>query len=360
MGVGEAAGDDVDLDLGFLVDLTDLALLPLRRAAAQHDLDAEALNVAATALDVAFEARVALVRHQAALSVFELRKTAAFAAAQSSSAARALVESGNLIELDALNQRALLEETRLAVARAEVEVADTRAELDRALGLWGPAAISVEIAPALAAPDAAAWDAAGFERSVIARSLDLAIVRERFAAASGRAELAAWAGWLPELEAGVGVERGERGWSIGPEVGLSVPLFYQGQGERAVARAERARRAAEADGIGVGLRAAARATSTRLEIARERAEFYRATLLPLRRRIVDETLLQYNAMNVAVFQLLAAKRDEIEASAAHVLALRDYWVARAEVDQLLAGRLPTVHGGLASDSAGSAGASDPH
>jgi cobalt-zinc-cadmium efflux system outer membrane protein len=50
--------------------------------------------------------------------------------------------------------------------------------------------------------------------------------------------------------------------------------------------------------------------------------------------------LPFNAMNLGVFQLMQAKRDQIEAARAYVQALREYWTARAEVDQLLAGRLP--------------------
>lgn len=68
--------------------------------------------------------------------------------------------------------------------------------------------------------------------------------------------------------------------------------------------------------------------------------FYRTTLLPLREKIVDETLLQYNAMTTGPLQLLAAKRDQIATATAYVDALRDHFTARAEAEALLAGRLP--------------------
>jgi outer membrane protein, heavy metal efflux system len=75
-------------------------------------------------------------------------------------------------------------------------------------------------------------------------------------------------------------------------------------------------------------------------IARERALYIKTVLLPLRERIVTETQLAYNAMSVGVFQLLESKREQIQAGRAYVEALRGYWAAQAEVDQLLAGRLP--------------------
>ena len=39
-------------------------------------------------------------------------------------------------------------------------------------------------------------------------------------------------------------------------------------------------------------------------------------------------------------QLLIARRDQIEAGRSYVEALREYWVAKADLEQLLAGRVP--------------------
>jgi cobalt-zinc-cadmium efflux system outer membrane protein len=100
----------------------------------------------------------------------------------------------------------------------------------------------------------------------------------------------------------------------------------------------------------VRIRSAVRATLARVTSLRERADFYRTTLMPLRERIVRQTELQYNAMNTGVFQLLAAKRDQVETARAWVEALRDYWIARAELDQLLAGRLVPMTASSAADS----------
>ena len=48
-----------------------------------------------------------------------------------------------------------------------------------------------------------------------------------------------------------------------------------------------------------------------------------------------------NAMALGVFQLLAAKRDEVQTARTYVELLREYWTARAEVERLEAGRLKT-------------------
>ena len=63
-------------------------------------------------------------------------------------------------------------------------------------------------------------------------------------------------------------------------------------------------------------------------------------MLPLQERIVNEAQLQYNAMQLGPVQLLRAREQQIEMGAAYVEALRDYWLARTELTQLLSGRLP--------------------
>ena len=73
--------------------------------------------------------------------------------------------------------------------------------------------------------------------------------------------------------------------------------------------------------------------------ARARALHYRQTLLPLAARVVSESQREYNAMVIGVFQLLQAKRDEIETGRRYVEALTDYWVARTELERAVGGEL---------------------
>ena len=86
----------------------------------------------------------------------------------------------------------------------------------------------------------------------------------------------------------------------------------------------------------------------RLQGAEDRTRYYRDILLPLRERIVHETQLQYNAMQLGVFELLRAREQQIQAAMAYVDTLLDYWLARTDLEQLLSGRLPSG-GGVATD-----------
>ena len=76
--------------------------------------------------------------------------------------------------------------------------------------------------------------------------------------------------------------------------------------------------------------------------ARAKAAFCREQVLPIQEQVVRQTQLQFNGMLVGVFQLLQAKRDEIDAAREYVLAVRDYWVGRAELERAVGGRLPAA------------------
>jgi cobalt-zinc-cadmium efflux system outer membrane protein len=55
---------------------------------------------------------------------------------------------------------------------------------------------------------------------------------------------------------------------------------------------------------------------------------------------VRDTQLQYNAMQLGVFELLRAKEQQTEGAARYVETLRDYWLAQGDLTLILSGRLP--------------------
>jgi len=140
---------------------------------------------------------------------------------------------------------------------------------------------------------------------------------------------------------GPAAEREEGAWQVGAVVEFPIPLFDQGQGRigRAMAELRRAQQAYYA--MGVRIRSTARAVHERVQGAQDRALYYRDILLPLRERIVNETQLQYNAMQRGVIDLLRAREQQMRAAVAYIETLRDYWLARTDLGLLLSGRLPS-------------------
>jgi outer membrane protein TolC len=60
-------------------------------------------------------------------------------------------------------------------------------------------------------------------------------------------------------------------------------------------------------------------------------------VLPLRNTISDEMMLRYGAMQVDVFTLLAEARQKIAVNVAAADALRDFWLASADLSTAVSG-----------------------
>ena len=338
-----------EIDLLATLDLTDLLFLPLRKAMANAQMDAAKARVAGSVLDLALDVRVAFYAYQAALQQFELRRSVLDALETSFELAKRMNAAGNTTDLSLENEQALYEESRISFRHAEAMLAATREELGARMGLSG-AETQWTAEPRL--PDAATLEPAlaTLESRALQSSLDLEFLRYRYEAQGRQANLSKLRGWLPELRAGVSAERADNSWGVGPAATLELPLFYQGQGETGMALAEMRRARKLYTDTAVRVRATARGAAARLRAAAESAEYYKTVLLPLRQQIVENTQLEYNAMAVGVFQLLQAKRDQISAAAGYVDLLREYWTLRAEVDQLVAGRLPRGSLGAVSEA----------
>lgn len=328
---------DPELEVGAMIDLTELLLVLSRGAAAAAGVEAARLEAVAAILDHAFETRAAFFELQAALQQLELRGTVQQALGASAELAHRLREAGNITELERATQQSVALEARLSYQRAERNVAAARERLNALMGLWGRGTGWAAVTR-LPEPAGKELPIETLEAEAVRQSLDLEIAKQRFIAAAKRSNVATAAGWLPELRAGVSAERDEA-WAVGPAVELELPLFYQGQGEVALARAAMRQQQNVYTDTAVRLRARARQAATRLRAAREAVGYFREVLLPLKQKVLDETQLQYNAMAAGAFQLLAAKRDQVESASAYIDQLREYWLARTEAEQLLAGRL---------------------
>lgn len=331
--------DGTTLDFSVTENLSQLIFLPLRNAAARAELDAAKLSVAGHALDLILEVRSSFYSYLADQQILDFRQTVLKALEASAEVAKSLHDAGNVTDLNFESEQVLADEARSNFAGAKAALSASRERLNALMGVWGTSA-NWRVETRLGDPtgDLRLSD---LEAKALEQSLDLAIIKHRFTAAAKRANLASAEGWLPELKGGVTAERESQAWSYGPLAEVQVPLFYQGQGDVDRARAEMRRQRQLLSARAVQIHAAAKATATKLAAARERAIYIKDVLLPSRERILNATQLQFNGMGASVFQLLLAKREQVETARSYVEALRDYWTAYAEAEQLRSGRLPS-------------------
>ena len=79
--------------------------------------------------------------------------------------------------------------------------------------------------------------------------------------------------------------------------------------------------------------------------------------MPAQQTVMEQTVLQYNAMQLGVFQLLDARRELLDVQLAYADTIREYWSAHAEYEALLSGRTVKVSTAAATTQMGSAGGS---
>ena len=66
---------------------------------------------------------------------------------------------------------------------------------------------------------------------------------------------------------------------------------------------------------------------------------YVKVLVPVRESLVKLSQQQYDAMLLGVFQLIQAKQSELTAYRELIEAVRDYWIARSDLERATGTRL---------------------
>jgi len=324
----------------------DIFLLPLRKKLATAQFEQAKLRVSDAVLGFSVQVRTAYYALQGAEQVHAMRQTVM----QAADAARELAErqhtAGNINDLELATQQGAFQQARLELAQSEVEVQLARERLHQLLGLteapitWR----TVDQLPALPSADPVLDD---LETLALSQRLDVAAARKSLDILR-RARTVTRLGIVPAVTVGVDTEHDlDHAWITGPTLDIEVPIFDQRQAARARANAQLRQAQQQLAALEAGIRSEVRADITRLQAARQTAELYRDNLIPIRERIVAETQKHVNYMLLGVFQLLQAKRDEVNASREYLEALRDYWIAYAELERAVGGKLPIPEGSAA-------------
>jgi outer membrane protein, heavy metal efflux system len=330
-------------------DFLDLLTMPLRKRVAATELEAAKLDVADHVLEIAAEVREAFFAAQAAEQVVAMRRLVEGAAEASADLARRQHEAGTMNDLAMNTQLGLAAQTTLDRRRAEGEAAMTREKLNKQMGIWGPRT-AWRVQPRL--PELPREEAAldRLETIAIEQRLDIGAARRNVQAIDYALSLAKTTRWTGTVT--VAVEAGRlrselprnRRFSFGPSVAVEIPLFDQRQAQ--IARLEAFRRQGDAElrALAIDVRADVRSARARVSTMRGVVEEYRSNVVPLREKVVHFAQQQYDAMLLGVYQLIQAKQSEFEAYREYIEGLRDYWIARSDLERAIGGRLDARRG----------------
>lgn len=341
-----------ETEIDVVQDILGLLQLGQRRGIAQAELAAARARAVSATVDLVARVEMAHVDVVAAMQEVELRQTAYDAASVSADLATRMRAAGNISDLALAREQAQRERARVELARAQLEAETRRETLNELLGLTGKRT-SWTVSGQLPEIPTATPTLDNLEEAAVSANLELTAIRSEAEAAAGRVGVARVRAWLPELGIGVSVDhKSGEGWDYGPGISLGLPLFNQQQGPRARAHAELARARNLASATGTEVRARARSIRQQVLEAHAEARHLFDVVLPLQQRVVDESLKQYNAMNVSTFELLIARRDLVDAGQQYIDAARRYWRAEAAARALSRGGLPQIDAQTSTEGTG--------
>jgi len=329
------------LDIAVVEDFLDVAMLPARKELAADAFEQAKARVTGEAISLAADTSSAFYAYQAAQQSVEFHKTIAQAAAASFDAVKKLHDAGNLNDLEFATQRAENARAQIELTDAQADADDTRERLTDFMGVNS----DVQWKAVSRLPDLPATEieVRGLEDSAVRQRTDLAIAREQVAIQARTLGLTSQFRFFQSAELGPEAERETDGqWRIGPKLSIPLPIFDQGQASTAKAQAQLRQSEQSLIAMELDARSQVRTARKHLLSARAKAILYRDEILPTQQEVLRQTQLQYNGMFVGIFQLLQAKRDQIEASSQYIQTLREYWTARVELERAVGGRLPDV------------------
>ncbi|HEX4404669.1 MAG TPA: TolC family protein [Polyangia bacterium] len=332
-------GNNDEISFSFMQDFLDLFMLPLRKRIAAAQFAVQELRVAQAALDTVADVQKEFADVEASAAVLAYRKTIVEATAGAAELSRAQYAAGNVSDLRHTTQLVSNEQAELDLSRDELELFRHRERLNRLLGLWGARAAwtLADALPALPAKEPPLDD---LEARAMKQRLDVDAARRQQLLMGKAVSLARGSRFVGRLDVGVDAHQDADGPRvIGPFLMLELPIFDQRQALIARLEAQEREAARRLTAVSVDARSEVRMASAELIFARRIAERYQASILPMRDKVVDESQLFYNGMLIGLYQLLDVKREQVEAHAQAIAAIRDYWVARADLERAIGGQL---------------------
>jgi cobalt-zinc-cadmium efflux system outer membrane protein len=327
------------VEMSIAEDFFDLLLIPLRKKVAASELARTKLRVGDEILKLAAEVKTAFYEMQAQQQTLERLVAINETEAAALELSIRQHEAGNIPDLDLANQQATYSQMKLEANQVATAIRSSREKLNRLMGLWGDDT-DWKILGELAAVPTHDFSQRGLESIAMNQRLDLAAAKTEVLALAQSLGLSKTYRYVGAIEFGVDSEREtDRQRVTGPTLKLELPIFNRGQGRiaRLEAQLRQAERRVEADAIAI--RADVREARDRLIAKRDLAIYYRDNLLPERHRILDLTLAGYNSMLKSPYDLLLAKQNELSAEKGFIDAWRDYWIARADLERAVGGRL---------------------
>jgi len=331
-------GNEIELERGLHFNLARLLAMPLIMQVEQRRLEQARAAVAMRMLVLAAETRKAWIQAVAADETVRYSRQVMQAAEASAELARRMATVGNFNKLQHAREQGFYADAAIQLAHAQQAQRASRERLTRLLGLWGTQ-VQFTLPERLPSLPDAPLDQPDIERVALAQRLDVQGAKAAAEQTARNLGLTRTTRFVNVLELGLARNSSneaptQRGW----EVGIELPLFDWGGARVARAEAVYMQALHRAADTAIQARSEVREAYGNYRSAWDIARHYRDEIVPLRKLIAEENLLRYNGMLIGVFELLADARVQIASVNGAIEALRDFWLAQADLDMALIGR----------------------
>ena len=339
----DRSGERDLITFGFIASLSDMITLPFRKKLAETQFAASKQSVVADVLRILRDVQTSYYEYAAAIQIRALKKQQHKISELSARLAQRYYDAGNMSERERSEQHVKVSDALFESFVAETNALNARTKLANLLGLSvaAPWRINAEFL----LPPNAEIDVEKLSDTATRSRPDLNAAKleaERLAKQLGITD---WTHYLGELDAGAERERDADGAKLtGPVLSWEAPIFTQKNDRKLRIAGELKIAMLEVRKLSHEIRNEVHANYLKTKNARALIHEYRHKLIPNRSNIVSRAQEEENFMLIGTFELIDTKQDEYESYAGFIEAIRDYWIAYAD--------LMHAAGGLLSLSAG--------
>lgn len=328
-------GGDRDYERKFLFDLMGLLTLSTRSEIERRRFEVAQLNVANASLDLAQNTRQAFFSAVAAQEAAKYQEDVMTATQAGAELAKRMADVGNFSRLRQQREQLLYAETSAELARTRQYATRERERLTRLLGLSG---LQRHFTLPNRLPDLPAEVIP--EKNVVQQAmdsrLDLRMAKTEISGLAKSLGLSRSTRFVNVLEASYLNNNAAGSPHLrGYEIELSLPIFDWGQARTAKAESLYSQAMHRVAEMGINAESEVRDAYGAYRTAHDLARHYQDEIVPLRKRISEETLLRYNGMLIGVWDLLADARQQVAGINAAIQAKKDFWLAESNLHMAL-------------------------
>lgn len=371
-GISKLSGRfEVEIERQIVGNLLALATLPARAEIARDQFRIAQQQTAEAVLKLAADTRRQYWRAVAANAQVAFYQQASAASTATTELFRRLGESGGVNKIDQAREFAFDAELTVQLAEARRRQGEERERLVRQLGLWG--ADARFRLPSALPPTPRPQTAKAIEAEALRQRVDMQIARNELALLARSLGLTQAVRFINDAEllgrrtydrgreiTGVGSVQRDTARSSTLELDIEIPIYDFGQSKVAMAEQTYMQAANRLAEKAVNVRSEAREAYASYRASYDIVRQYQNNVLPLRKFIQDESLLQYNGMLTDVTELLTDARNRILSNVAAINARRDFWIAHTNFRHALIGGGVGGDGAVAETALANAGAAAGH